>query len=548
MTEEAKSQDAVAALDALFARWNRSDEPGLVVGVAHRGQVIYRRGFGLASLESGLANTPKTRMRIASTTKHFAALACLLLAEDGKIEIDASIRTYVPELPALVPEPTLRQLMNHTGGYRCPSDMSFGLAEMSSQDSLDGMVRQTGVNFPAGEQMMYSNGGYELLSVVIERASGRSFAQFLAERIFLPLGMTDTLVASTDRDLVPRIATLHLPSPDGGFVRGYLGGESRGSGGIVSTVDDMLIWLAHLRSTKHRVGSDASWAQMLTMTRYANGTVGTYCLGLDREVYRGVKTVHHAGGLMGGACQMLTVPAEALDIIIITNRVDGGINPSAQAEGIIDLLLADVLAPPEPKIEQDAVVRHLGRYYAARSHMLYGFFDSNLYGAPDSVGKLGFSLCNTPGIPVYPMADGAFGMKLPGMGEYVIRPGAAVDGKTQSLDIQYCGSHETALRLPDTPPESSVAAAGLSGRYYCHDMDATATVTFAADEILMDVRGRSGHVTYRLDPLTAEVFGANGTDPMLPLIASVSVERVDGTGQTLWFDTGRTRHLRFTRL
>ncbi|HEV2676069.1 MAG TPA: serine hydrolase domain-containing protein [Aliidongia sp.] len=547
MTED-QPQDPVTALDALFARWNRSDEPGLVVGVAHRGKVIYRRGFGLASFESGLANTPKTRMRIASTTKHFAALACLLLAEDGKLDIDASIRTYVPELPALEPEPTLRQLMNHTGGYRCPTDMSFGLGEMTSQDSLDGMVRQTGVNFPAGEQMMYSNGGYELLSLAIERASGQGFAQFLAERIFQPLGMLDTLVASTDRELVPGIATLHLPSPAGGFVRGYLSGESRGSGGIVSTVDDMLIWLAHLRSAKHRVGSEASWAQMLTMTRYANGTVGTYCLGLERETYRGVQTVHHAGGLMGGACQMLTVPAEALDIIIITNRVDGGVNPSAQAEAIVDLLLAEVLAPPEPKIEQDTIARHLGRYYVARTHMLYGLLDSNLFGVPDGAGKLGFSLCNTPGIPVYPMADGAFGMKLSGMAQYVIRPGAAKDGKTQSLDIQYCGSHETALRLPDTPPEPAVAAAGLPGRYYCNDMDATATVTFAQDEILMDVRGGSGHVAYRLNPLTAEVFRANGTDPMLPLIASLAVERANGEAQTLWFDTGRTRHLRFTRL
>ncbi|HEV2676070.1 MAG TPA: serine hydrolase domain-containing protein [Aliidongia sp.] len=543
MTEDPKPQDPVAALDELFARWNRSDEPGLVVGVAHRGQVIYRRGFGLASLESGLANTPKTRMRIASTTKHFAALACLLLAEDGKLEIDASIRQYIPELPALKPEPTLRQLMNHTGGYRCALDLSFysnGFSDLAGQDSLDYMVRQTGVNFPAGEQMMYSNGGYGLLSLAIERASGRSFEQFLSERLFQPLGMVDTLAVPTDRELVPGIATLHMPRPGGGFVRGNLGGESKGDGAIVSTIDDMLIWLAHLRSANHRIGSEASWAQMLTPTRYTNGTVGTYCLGLERQTYRGVETVHHAGGLLGGSCQMLTVPAQALDIIIIANRVDGGVSPSAHAQRVIDLLLADVLAPPVPKIEQATVTQHLGRYYVARTHMLYGLLDAD--------GKLGFSLCNTPGMPVYPLSDGAFGLEFSGSGQFVIRPGDAVGGKTRSLDVDYCGSHETALRLPDTPPEPAVAADGLPGRYYCHDMDATATIELVDGEIRMDLRGRTGRMPYRLDPLTTDIFGAQCTNPFLPVTAGVSVERTNGQATAFWFDTGRTRHLHFTRI
>src|SRR5579883_704843 len=106
-------------LDALFARWNRSDEPGLVVGIVKDGQLIYRRGFGMASLEHGLANTPTTRMRIGSISKHFTCLLALLLAEDGKFDLDAPIRAYIPELAGPGGEPTPRQLMQHRGGSRC---------------------------------------------------------------------------------------------------------------------------------------------------------------------------------------------------------------------------------------------------------------------------------------------------------------------------------------------------------------------------------------------------------------------------------------------
>src|SRR3546814_4809605 len=111
------------SLDKLFQPWNRSDAPGLIVGVAHKGATIYRRGFGLASVEHATANTPQTKMRIGSTSKHFTSLAVLLLAEDGRVDIDASLRTYLPELAGPVGAPTLRQLMQHVGGLRDPYDL-----------------------------------------------------------------------------------------------------------------------------------------------------------------------------------------------------------------------------------------------------------------------------------------------------------------------------------------------------------------------------------------------------------------------------------------
>ena len=130
-----------SAFDAVFESVNRSDTPGVVVGVAQHGNLLYRRGFGLASIEHGVINTPSTRMRIGSTSKHFTCLAALLLQEEGKLDIDASVRVYIPELPMLKGEPSLRQLMTHSSGYRCFLDLGFLID--TRLDLLDGKEAQS---------------------------------------------------------------------------------------------------------------------------------------------------------------------------------------------------------------------------------------------------------------------------------------------------------------------------------------------------------------------------------------------------------------------
>ncbi|HEV2676068.1 MAG TPA: serine hydrolase domain-containing protein [Aliidongia sp.] len=541
MTDDPKQQTPAEGLDALFAKWNRMDEPGLVVGVAHRGAVIYRRGFGMASLESGLVNTPKTRMRIGSTTKHFTCLAALLLAEEGKLDIDAGIRTYIPELPAFDPDPTLRQLMNHTGGLRCFIDLamySSGISAIPDGGALDFMVRQHDRNFAPGDEMIYCNGGYFLLSLAIERVSGLSFEAFLKERIFLPLGMTDTVAHSSDLELLSGMATLHNAAADGSFTRGIFPVRIKGEGSIVSTIDDMLGWIRHLRAADHRVGGAETWRQMLTRPRYNSGTESNYCLGLSREFYRGIETIHHAGGVMGGQSQMLTVPDHELDIIIMANR--SGTDPSGLALKIIDILLADALDPLSAKVEGTVGEAVAGRYHGARSHLLYGLSVTD--------GKLGFSLSNSPAMPLTAGADGAFALSIPGMGDFVIRANDPVEGKSRSIVVDYCGRQEAAERLPDEPPETAAAADGFVGRYDGPDQGAGATVTLVDGHLRLALQGQYGRTVYKLMPVSRDVFAGMADDPLLPLPLSITAHRTGGQVDLFWIDTGRTRHLQFTRL
>jgi CubicO group peptidase (beta-lactamase class C family) len=526
----------VKALDALFAPWNRSDAPGLVVGVAQAGEVLYRRGFGMASLEQASANTPRTRMRIGSTTKHFTCLAALLLAKEGKLDIDAGVRTVIPELPALEGEPSLRQLMSHTGGYRCYLDLSMlsnGFAILPEGASLDYMTRQRAANFAPGEQMIYCNGGYVLISVAIERAGGVPLRTFFRDRIFAPTGMIDTDLVPSDLEIATGAATLHVAGPDG-FRRGIFPSEEViGEGGMISSVDDMLTWLAHLR-TPTTIGDADIWRQMLTRASYAGGSGGDYCLGLMRPTYRGVETLHHAGGVFGGASQMLTVPAHELDVIIMTNRSD--VVPTDLAERIIDIVLADRLGPAPRFLDEDDGKGLIGRYFSPRTGVLY------------SIGKseagFGLRINNTQGRPlrIERAADGSLRAVAGSLSEITIAGVDLAASPAQTLEITVAGRMDVHRRLPDeAPPAQSLVA--LVGDFENHDSDSRAGIALEGETMALVVAGRFGRARYEIKPLSEDVLLFRN-----PLSAGcLTVVRRDGAVTGFLMNTARTRRLLFTR-
>lgn len=538
------ASDAVA-LDALFAPFNRSDLPGLVVGIARQGKIIYRRGCGLASVELGVANTPWTRMRIGSTSKHFACLAALLLAEQGKLNLDDTVRQHMPELPASNPEPTLRQLMNHTSGYRCYLDAGFlseALAIRPLGSALAGQIRQRDVNFAAGEQFMYNNGGYHLLSVIIERVSGRTFEQFLGEQIFEPLGMLDTVSAPSDFELHRGMATLHVPLPQGGYKRGIFPSlELRGEGAIISSVDDMLRWLAHLRGPR-TIGSDASWTQMIAPTTLNNGTVVPYGLGLIRNMYRGVEVIQHAGGVIGGSCQMLTVPAHALDIIIMTNGA--AVNPNELSKRVLDTLLGEhVLQRAVPKAQSAAYRPLLGKRYRSSAGFVMGFTDLD--------GELGLSLLNMPAFPMYQQdAQVRLNFEDYAAGPFVVTTDEISSDAAASATLQIAatGLPETFKLMPETGPALASIAGELVGHYRAPELDADAWVNFDGGVLTMQIKGCVGATEMTLASFDEDVLGWHMEAPEMPLRGIMHVVREGGEVVSLAVDTMRTRHMAFHRV
>lgn len=537
---EEKPKTVEEQIDALFAPWNRSDAPGMAVGVVKDGQTIFRRGYGMASLETRVAIAPTTRLRIGSTSKHFTALLALLLQQDGKLDLDAPIRTYVPELTGPGGEPSARQLLQHRGGSRCYLDVGFlmhGMLAPPVGEALRVQSRQSGRNFAPGEAMIYNNGGYHMVSIAIERVGGALFEEQLKTRLFDPVGMAETLSLPSDHIITPGMATMHVPSPTGGWRRGLFPSEEvRGEGAIVSTIDDMLRWTSHLR-TRDKVGTPETWRQLTELPVYADGSKGAYSLGLMFEDYRGLPTMHHAGGVIGGTSQMLTFPDHGLDIVILVNGAPAA-NPLRLAEQIADVVLADQLAPEDEKIESKDHEALMGRWWSPESGMTYDFIDE--------AGELKIGVCGMPqGSRLRNAGEGKFTSPPMSIGEIAVDASALHDG---AIDIRFGPSSATYRKVEKTEALDDAFAKAVEGRYNAPDGGGAVVIRREGDKLMARFADEPGAVEVELTPF-ADVDAAY-TATMRPDAMHFGVlnfERSGGQARGFTINSMRTRGLKFER-
>ena len=515
-----------AALDKLFEPYDRTNAPGFAVGVALAGVPGYRRGFGMASVELPVALSPTIRMRIGSTTKHFCVLAAMLLAEEGKLSIDDSPRRVLPELPAWAEPMTVRQLMAHTSGMRDGFDVMLHAAGPGLTAPDDMLFRmQLGmddVNFAPGTNWSYNNAGYVLLTEIVERLSGQPFGTFLRDRILLPVGMNDTMLRPLDTDLVPNSATLHVPAPDGGWTRGVFGTPVTGMGGIVSTVDDMLLWLKHMSNPV--VGTIATWAEMRTPV----GGDG-YGLGLFMDEYRGLRTVHHAGGVVGGASQMLKVVDHELDLILMTNG-RSGLDMYQLVDAIIDACITDLPAKPAPRADADADG-------PPASGVFYSSGTGRVITLVEHEGKQAVDM-GAMTLPTTRNEDGSLSTEILKSSLRItpVRDG----GDMVALAIT---EHGVADRLERVEPPADAAAGVQPGRYENAAAGMTATLTNGPEgAVLLHVTCEVGTMDYTLIPIGPGLWRGKA-DSVLPLMPTLEFD-ADGFRLT----TGRTSRFRFKKV
>jgi CubicO group peptidase (beta-lactamase class C family) len=187
---------------------NAAPAPGCAVGVSLNGQSVFEKAFGLAEMEHNIPNTPQTIFESGSVAKQFTAAALVLLQQDGKLSIDDPVRKYVTEFPDYGKPLTIRHILNHTAGLRdwgsvmALTGAGRGDRVVTQDIALDVIVRQKSLDFEPGAEYSYSNSGYQLAAIIVERVSGKKFSEFVAERIFKPLGMTNSSWRDDYRRLV----------------------------------------------------------------------------------------------------------------------------------------------------------------------------------------------------------------------------------------------------------------------------------------------------------------------------------------------------------
>lgn len=309
-----------AAIDALMQRYE-GEAPGASLLVLKDGAAVVARGYGRADLARDIEAGPATAYRLASVSKQFTAAAILLLAQDGKLGIDDPARKWLPSLPDAAAAITLRQLLTHTSGLIDYEDLM--------QEPYDGQIRDAGVlallekenrlYFASGSAYRYSNSGYALLALVVERASGMAYQDFLRSRIFQPLGMDGSLAYVAGGPEVPQRAFGHSEI-NGRWERTDQSSTSAvlGDGGIYSSIDDLARWDAALYDD--RLLSDASRAQAFAPHVKVTGEGFGAHYGFGWRITG--DTLWHSGETIGFRNVIVRWPAQRLTVVLLSNRND----------------------------------------------------------------------------------------------------------------------------------------------------------------------------------------------------------------------------------
>jgi CubicO group peptidase (beta-lactamase class C family) len=342
---EASVDPAIAAqIDSIFAPFDDTTSPGCAVAVVRGGVVALSSGYGMASLEHDVPITPATRFYAASVSKQFAAFAIALLVGDGRVSLDDDVRRWIPEVPDFGATITVRHLVHHTSGLRD----YFGLLGLTGWPSdgpltaaafLDLVSRQRALNFAPGSEHLYSNTGYVLLAVLVERVTGQTLRDFAEARIFRPLGMQNSAFRDDHTQPVRGRAQAYVRTSSGGWRISEPGFDVVGDGGLYTTVEDLARWAANFDNLT--VGDAALSERIHTRGILNDGTEIGYAFGLSIGERRGQRIVQHGGAYGGYRTMFVRFPDAGLGVATLCNA--GTANASLLALRVAVVVLGDRL-------------------------------------------------------------------------------------------------------------------------------------------------------------------------------------------------------------
>lgn len=318
------SADTAARLDDLFA--GRSmDEPGGVLKITRHGKQIYKKVFGVTNLQQPTPINSATVFVAASVTKQFTAAGILLLQAEGRLSLEDDVRKYVPELPDYGKEITLKHLLTHTSGLKDWWNVTYittwhsGRRVFDQRFALHYIASQKTLNYAPGERYSYTNAGYDLASIIIERITGETFPDFIEKRFLKPAGMDHSLFPSRFDQVIPNMSTGYYTSGSK-FVTGLVLDETYGAAGLLTTAGDLNKWnqFIHHSSTGKKLAQYREERFVLNngdTIDYANG-------GVNVTRVNGVKEITHSG-LNGGYRALCTYyPEKGLSVTYVSNNKD----------------------------------------------------------------------------------------------------------------------------------------------------------------------------------------------------------------------------------
>jgi D-alanyl-D-alanine carboxypeptidase len=371
---------AIEAIDRIVAEGiDQKKVASYAVAVVKDGRPILARGYGWADLENDVPATAETVYRLGSITKQFTALAIMQLAEQGKLSVDDELTRFLPDYPTAGHKVTVHQLLNHTSGiksYTSLKDFFKRARQDFKHEELLALFQNEPFDFEPGAKWSYNNSGYYLLGMIIEKASGKSYAQYLEENIFRPLGMSATRYGQT-RPLIRHRAAGYKIS-DGKLANDDpLSMDAPGAAGaLVSNVLDLIKW--HLALEAGDLVSSASYDAMYRASKLADGTMQPYGYGWGLGEIAGHRKLSHGGGINGFSTMIARYPADRLAVIVLSNTAGANVGPvesriAKRLLGVEEKPIADL------PIEADLAKRLTGKYELAEAKVEITADDGKIY-------------------------------------------------------------------------------------------------------------------------------------------------------------------------
>ena len=504
------------------------DTPGAVVGVIKGGKLTFVKGYGSANLSYGIPFTPETPTNIGSSSKQFTGFALCLLASRGKLSLDDDVRKYIPELKDFGKTITLRHLLSHTTGYR--EFVNTLLIEgrqvlegdyIAPDEAIKVINRQpTLQNEPAAE-FNYNNSAFSLASMVVARVSGRPFAEFMREEVFLPLGMTHTWVRADPGQIIPGRSIGYIPGEDG-FREVRDLHASQGAGGINTTPGDVAKWMGNLKTAK--LGGPDVIKELTTSFVLNDGKPANYGKGVFLDTNRGLRRWQHGGNDVAHSSTFVYYPDLDAGYVVFSNYqgVPGNI-----ANVVAEAFFGDKMtaAPQRPvasaasgvDVPNAVLQRYAGKYEMTTLGGL-------LLTVEQQRGQLRLQLPGQPVLPLRPTSMTSFEVVgAPARITFTIAADSSVEGITFHQEGDHPGRRVT--------ENAAVDLDSFAGRYFSEELETFYNMSVEDGKLVIRHR--------RFGPVPLTHTSGDSFSGTLP-VSSVVFQR-DAQGNVTGFEAGNGR-------
>jgi CubicO group peptidase (beta-lactamase class C family) len=543
VTSNAGPDQRIVRTDRLFSEWDTTVSPGCALSVMQNGTVVHARGYGMADLDHDVPIRPDTVFHVASMSKQFTAAAIILLSMEGKLSLDDQVRQYLPEFSEFSQPITIRELMHHTSGIRDQWELldlagwRYSLDLITDQDVMGLLERQKELNFPPGSQFLYDNSGFTILGQIVRRVSGQSLRDLTTDRIFLPLGMSQTHFRDDHAEVVKDNAYGYTPGKGRNEYRlSITNFDTVGATGLLTTVQDLAKWDENFYEP--RIGGQRFLQLMLQPGQLKDGRpvmAGTavYASGLELSAYRGLPIVEHNGADAGYRADLIRFPKQHFSVALLCNRADA--DTSEKVRQVADIFLAGAFteAAPQPaagvSVAEAILDRYAGLYWnpVAQRPLRLTVSEGELRTvAPDGRTE-----------PLNPVSEMVF-ESSDGRRSYTFDP--AGTQRPRHVTLQLRGQQKTtqAVWMPAWNPSSSVLGR-YAGTYGSDEIDPHFRISAGNGELILT---RLKHDPEHFRPVIEDSFeDRDGVNIHFQKNAEGQVD------EFLW-DSGRITNFRFRKL